>query len=168
MNHSLRIGALAGVLLVAGVQPPSAFARDDMSPPPQTIAAIAAAMSHTACRTHCEITAESSKFSVTRIDLTGDGTPAYLAEDETNLCGSAGCPTSVLVQVAHQWQDALDFLGGPPLLLKHVTHGHHDLLIGFGTIEAGARAYVYAWNGQRYVSAGSRSPNGPAPAHIAY
>lgn len=73
----------------------------------------------------------------------GGGDPALFVQlQSANLCGSAGCSTSVYLRHDRAWRKVLDSVSGAIRVMKEAHGGMHDLMIG--------RNDRWIWDGNVY------------------
>ncbi|MGB4913179.1 MAG: hypothetical protein WBO95_13845 [Candidatus Dechloromonas phosphoritropha] len=102
------------------------------------------------CAKTCKVHGASFVYTLTPIDLNGDGTAEYLVRDEA--CGSGGCAEGFFMRQGNGWKKLLGVSVGGLEVSNRRTNGFADVVIwqmDYDPQKHEVRT-TYRWDGQRY------------------
>ena len=104
------------------------------------------------CKTTCKVQGASDEYTLSPIDLNGDGNVEYLVHNEA--CGSGGCAEGLFMFVGNGWKKLLEVAVGGIEVSSRRTNGFADVVIWQESYEPQKHTvrYLFRWDGQRYVA----------------
>ncbi|MBK6358128.1 MAG: hypothetical protein IPF44_16155 [Betaproteobacteria bacterium] len=104
------------------------------------------------CKKTCKVQGASGEYTLSPIDLNGDGIVEYLVHNEA--CGSGGCADGLFMFVGNGWKKLLEVAVGGMEVASTRTNGFANVVIWQESYEPQRHTvrHLYRWNGQRYVA----------------
>lgn len=114
------------------------------------VAEIAPVLDKHPCKTTCKVQENASDYTLTPVDLNGDGRYEYLVKSEAD-CGSGGCAQGLFIRGNTGWVKLVENQGDMKVTNRR-TNGFSDIVVsGFAYTPSKHQVRrTYRWDGRQY------------------